>query len=162
MDSKLTINISNGLKKNLLENIKSNYILNKLFNNLKRAKLLNLIKYNNYIKNRLNININDYYECSLIIEIEIKPKKRKYGKFINFHGENQKYYHIYFDDNKKEIKRNYLIKDDKVIKIKIIIENKIKSFESLFYLCECIEAINFKKFNCTNITNMSFMFNKCT
>ena len=35
MDSKLTINISNGLKKNLLENIKSNYILNKLFNNLK-------------------------------------------------------------------------------------------------------------------------------
>ena len=74
MDSKLTINISNGLKKNLLENIKSNYILNKLFNNLKRAKLLNLIKYNNYIKNRLNININDYYECSLIIEIEIKRK----------------------------------------------------------------------------------------
>ena len=89
MDSKLTINISNGLKKNLLENIKSNYILNKLFNNLKRAKLLNLIKYNNYIKNRLNININDYYECSLIIEIEIKPKKRKYGKFINFHKKSK-------------------------------------------------------------------------
>ena len=131
MDSELTINTPNGQKeKNILANIKSNYILNKLFNNLKRTKLLNLIKYNNYFKKRLNININDYYECSLIIEIEIKPKKKKYGKFINFHGENKKYCHIYFDDNKEEIKRNYLIKDDKVIKIKIIMENKIKSFES--------------------------------
>jgi hypothetical protein len=91
-----------------------------LFNNLKRTKTLNLIKYNNYIKNRLNINIDDYYECSLLIEIEIKPIKKKYGKFINFLGENEKYCHIYFDDNKEEIKRNYLNEHENIEIIKKI------------------------------------------
>ena len=31
------------------------------------------------------------------------------------------YYHIYFDDDKIEKKRNYLAKNDKVSKIKIIL-----------------------------------------
>ena len=76
-------------KVNLLNGIKSKYILNKiLFDYIKKRKSLNIIKFNNNIKERLNINLIGYIECQQI-EIEIIPlsmKKRK-GKnnyiFIN-------------------------------------------------------------------------------
>ena len=74
---------------------------------------------------------------------------------------DEKYYHIYFNDNEEEIKRNY-INEDKVRKMKIIIDSEIKSFSYLFYYCECIESINFKKFFRNNITNMSYMFCGCS
>ena len=51
-----------------------------------KKKSLEIIKYNNNIKNRINISIKDYKEYSEIyssIEIEIKPVNNKYGKFIN-------------------------------------------------------------------------------
>ena len=57
---------------------------------------------------------------------------------------------IYFNNNKDEIKRNFINKDEE-IKIIIIIDYQIKSFEKLFYDCECIESINFKKFYRNNI-----------
>ena len=42
------------------------------------------------------------------IEIEIISNKNKLGHFINIHyKENKKYFHIYFDDNTEEVKRNY-------------------------------------------------------
>ena len=96
--------------KDIFEDIKSKYILQKIFNNLLKTKSLNIIKYNKNIKNRINIKIKDYKEYSEMyssIEIEIKPVKNKFGKFITIY-ENEKYYHIYFNDNKEEIKRNYL------------------------------------------------------
>ena len=74
---------------------------------------------------------------------------------------DEKYYHIYFNDNKEEIKRNDLNKNDNVSKIKIIIDYQVKSFEKLFYNCSCITSIYFKKFYRINITNMSFMFFNC-
>ena len=49
---------------NILKNIKSNYILRKLFNNLLKKKSLDLIKYNKIIKDRINISIKDYKEYS--------------------------------------------------------------------------------------------------
>ena len=67
------------------EMIKTDYFLEKVFNNLKKGKTLNIIKYNENIKKRINININDYKEYSekySSIEIEIKPVSKKYGKFI--------------------------------------------------------------------------------
>ena len=97
--------------KDLIKNIKSRYILQLLFNNLLKKKTLDIIKYNKIIKNRINISIKDYKEYSEIyssIEIEIKLKKDRYGEFININNENKKYYHIYFNNNKKEIKRNYI------------------------------------------------------
>ena len=57
------------------DNIKADYFLEKVFNNLKKGKALNIIKYNENIKKRINININDYKEYSekySSIEIEIK------------------------------------------------------------------------------------------
>ena len=44
------------------ENIKADYFLEKVFNNLKKGKTLNIVKYNKNIKNKINISINDYKE----------------------------------------------------------------------------------------------------
>ena len=144
-----------------LENIKSKYIFNKIFNILKTKRRLNLIRFNKNIKKRLNININDYKEY-FEIEIEIKPVNNEYGKFININKEDEIYYHIYFNNNREEIKRNYLNENENVEKIKIIIDHQIKSFEKLFVYRECVECIYFKKFYRNNINNMSFMFSDCS
>ena len=45
----------------------------------------------------------------------------------------KKYFHIYFNDNKEEIKKTELNKEDKVSKINIIIDHQIKTFYLLFY-----------------------------
>ena len=149
----------------MLLNLKNNYFLQKLFNNLEKRKILEIIKYNKNIKKRINININDYKECSekySSIEIEINPVINKYCKFINIKKEEEIYYHIYFNNNKKEIKRNYIDKNEQIKVIKIVINYQIKSFEELFYNCTFIESIYFKKFFRTNITNMSYMFYRCS
>ena len=147
--------------KDVFKNLRSNYILKKVFYNLLKKKSLDIIKYNNNIKERMNINVEDYKECSGLIEIEIKPIKNESGKFINI-NENKVYYHIYFNENKEEIKRNYFNKYDNVSKIKIIIDYQVKSFDQLFYYCECIEYIYFKNFYRNNINNMQYMFYGCT
>ena len=100
------------------------------------------MKYNKKIKKRINININNYKEYSETyssIEIEIKPVSKKYGKFINNEKE-EKYYHIYFNNNDEEIKRNYINEDEEIKIIRIKIDYQIKSFENLFSACECIES----------------------
>ena len=135
MNSPNEINKEKIEVKDLFIKLKSNYILKKLFNNLLKRKSLDIIKYNKYIKNRINISNEDYKEYSEIyssIELEIKVAKDKYGKFINIKEENEMYYHIYFNNNKEEIKRNYLNENDNVKIIKIIIDYQIKSFTRLF------------------------------
>ena len=84
-------------------------------------------------------------------------------KFINIDENDDLYYHIYFNDNNEEIKNKYEInEEDKVTKIKIIIDYQVKSFKDLFSYCCSIEFINFKKFYRNNITNMSYMFRGCS
>ena len=56
------------LSKDLIDNIKSKYILQKIFNNLKKKKLLYIIKYNKNIKSRININTTDYKEYKIIFD----------------------------------------------------------------------------------------------
>ena len=118
-------------------------------------KKLEIVKYNKKVQNRLNLGVKDYKEYSetfTTIEIEIIPAKGKYGSFININENDKIYYHIYFNDNKKEIKNKYEIDEqDKVTKIKIIIDYQVKSFKELFYECRCIESINFKKFYRNNV-----------
>ena len=115
-----------------------------------KKKSLEIVKYNKRIQNRINLNVKNYKEYSETyssIEIEIIPTKDKYGKFININEDDKLYYHIYFNDNKEEIKNKYEInKKDKVKKIKIIIDYQVKSFKELFSYCICIESINFKNF----------------
>ena len=110
--------------KDIFKNLKSDFFIQKVFYNLLKKKSLDIIKYNKKIKERINISIKDYKEYSEMyssIEIEIKPVNNKFAKFINM-NENEKYYHIYLNDNKEEIKRNYLKENENVDKLKIIID----------------------------------------
>jgi len=155
--------ISNKTK-NIFEKIYSDYFLRKLFDNLLKIKTLEIIKYTKNIQKRIKINTNDYKEYSETfskIEIEIIPVKNKYDKFINIKKDEEKYFHIYFDNNREEIKRNYLRENEKINSIKVIIDYQVKSFEELFLECECIESINFKKFYRNNIINMGKLFFSC-
>jgi len=149
----------------LFKNLKSNYFLQKLFNILLKKKSLNIIKYNKAIKERIKISIKDYKEYLEIyspIEIEIKLVDDTFGKFININKGDEMYYHIYFNNNKKDITRNYLNENENIKKVKIIIDYQIKSFEGLFSNCKCIKYIYFKKFNRNNINNMIGMFIGCS
>ena len=146
---------------NLLDKIKSNYIIKHIMDYLLQNKMLKFIKYNKGIQKRLNMNITDYKDYSNI-EIEIIPKEYLYGVFIeNIKKDEEPYYHIYFNNNKKEIKTNSFNKFDKVTKIKVIIYG-VKSLKELFSDCKCIQKIKFKKFTNKNITDMSYMFYGCT
>ena len=145
-----------------IENIKSVYILKRIFANFHKKKLLQIIKYNKKVQNKLNISEKNYKQFN-DIEIEITPKINEYGIFINILNEKEKsYYHIYFNDGKEEIKKNKFKKCDKIQKIKIIINPRVSSFRKLFENCHCIESINFKKFYSDDITDMSYMFSRCS
>ena len=150
--------------KDLFDNLKSKYILEKVFSFLQEKKSLEIIKYNNNTKKRLNLNIDNYKEyCEKYssIEIEIIPANNKYGKFINIKEDDKLYYHIYFN-KKEEIKINYLKEEDKVTTINIKIDYHIISFKYLFDNCKCIESIYFKKFYRNTINDMSYMFYDCS
>ena len=112
----------NSIKtKNQIKRIRSRHILHIILNNLHKTNLLEMIRYNKSIQKILNININDYKEYSEVyspIEIEIIPAENKYDKFINIDKRiNKIYYHIYFNNNRDEIKKYYIEKKDKVKKI---------------------------------------------
>ena len=151
---------------NILQNLKSDYFIQKFFDYIQKRRTLKTIRYNKSIQKRINLNINHYKEYSekySSMEIEIKPMANKYGKFINIKEGDEEYYHIYYNDNKKEqIKSTSLNENDKVSKINILIDYQVESFYELFYYCECIESICFKKFYRNNITNMSYMFYECS
>ena len=146
----------------IIENIKSKYILSKIYDNIPKKKKLAIVRFNKRMQIKLNLNTGDYKKyCE--IEIEIIPTKGKYGKFINVNENDILFYHIYFNDYKAEIKNKYEInKEDNIAKIKIIIDYQVISFEKLFHWCQMIESINFKKFYRNNITDMSWMFYNCS
>ena len=83
----------------ITEKIKSDYFLQKLYDNKTKKKKLVIVKYNKKIQNRMNLSIEDYKGYSgafTLIEIEIIPTKGKYGEFINVNENDKLYYHIYF------------------------------------------------------------------
>ena len=87
---------------NIFKNLKSDFLLKKIFNNLKKMKSLIILKYNKYNQQRLNLSI-DLYKvyCELLtpIIIEIIPSKEpreKYGfgyeeKIINYDDKYKQY-----------------------------------------------------------------------
>ena len=158
-------NITQSKSKIIFDNLKSDYFLLKLFNIMKKNKSLQIMKYNKKQQKRLNININDYKDYSQLyspIEIELKIADNYItSPFIFLPDEDKKYYHIYFDNSNEEITRNYLNKNEKVKKIKIIIDYQIKSFKELFAYCYCISSIFFRKFYRINVINMGHMFYDC-
>jgi len=55
-----------------------------------------------------------------------------------------------------------LEKNEKVKLIKIIIDYQVKTFKGLFFYCNSINSIYFKKFYRNNITDMNNMFSYCS
>ena len=92
---------------NQLRNVKSYYIIKKFFEYMTERKSLETIRYNKSIQKRINISINHYKAYSekySSIELDIIPIKGEFGELININEKDKKYFHIYFNDNKK--KRN--------------------------------------------------------
>ena len=78
--------LRNNTLKNELENIKSKYILLKIYDNIIKKKKLEIIKYNKKMQKRLNFSFEDYKEYSETwssIEIEMIIDQNKSGQFIN-------------------------------------------------------------------------------
>ena len=114
----------------IFKNLKSDYFLQRICDNINKLKLLKIMKYNKKLQKRANLNINDYKEYSKLyssIEIELKLVDNIYDRFINISEEDMKYYHIYIDNSNEEIKIYNLKKNEKVNNIKIIINYPIKS-----------------------------------
>ena len=136
--------------KNILNSIKSIYILKQILDNIHIKKSFEIIKYNKNIQNVLDISLNDYKNLT-DIEIDIIPNKKGYKckcNFINIvNEEDKKYFHIYFNNKKEEIKRDYIEKDEENIrKIKVIINYQVKSFYKLFDGCQLLNQLVSKNF----------------
>ena len=152
--SKSQINSSN-----VILNIRSKYVLKQILGNIIHLKMMEIIKYNKNIQQKLQIGINDYYEEYIKgIKIEIIPKQNENGCII--HGIPN--CHIFFNDEIIEKKRNVIYEGEKVDKIKIEIDISVISLKELFKDCKCIEKIKFTKFKKRDISDMSYMFYGCT
>ena len=153
-------NNTNSNIKSLLLKIKAKFVLKKLFNNLDKSKIFDIIRYNKVIQAKFTNDINHYRKEYLKTVIEIKVKLFLYenSKFINL--SSKKYLHIYNKDGER--KKNYLHKSQNQSVFKIIIDPEISSFSGLFANCINIEKIDFIKFNRTEIKNMNNMFHGCS
>ena len=149
----------------MLEKIRSKYILELIIkNHLDKKIYLQLVKYNKNLQEKLKIKLKDYKYCSEKVIIDLYPKneliKDQQYNFININDNERRYFHIFFDENKKEENRCYITGNDKINKIRVIIESKIKSFSGLFIYCNCLEKINFIRCN-NNIENLYNTFCSC-
>ena len=155
----MSINTNFSKNTNNIFNVKSQHILQKIFDNLNPVKLLKIIKYNNNLHNLLKKDINDYKKSANII-IEVIPFQRYQIQFdgkININCD-ENYRHIYFNDRPEEIKRNYFTKDEHVKKIKIVFDYRLQSLNGIFSSWKDIEVVNFIKFNRTNINTLNSLF----
>ena len=143
--------------------IRSQYILKRIFQNTAKKPYLGLIKYNKKLQNKLGITNEDYKKYNqIIIELILNDHiKTNNNIFINLENKNKYFFHIFFGDSDVETERNYIDSDDKISKIKIIIDIEIDSLDKLFKNCKCIKEINFKQFNRKNIYDVSEIFCDC-
>ena len=150
----------------MIRKINCKYLVQNIFEKINPIRGLEIVRYNKAVQNELKISKKNYEKIFKQIKIEIFPKDNLKFKdneqniFINFIG-GKNLYHIYFDDNHQEIDRNYLLKEDQVKKIKIVIEPEFNSLKGLFKECKCIKEISFVKFNRNDIIDMSEMFYSC-
>ena len=150
----------------MLGQIKSSFIFKKIIKYIPERIYLKVINHNKFIQKKLNISIDIYIRYFNQIEIEIivdnNKLYRKTNKFININDEkDEPFYHIYLNDFKKEVKRNHLIKNEIVTKIKVLIDVEVKSLTKIFNECYCVKEIKFIKFNITDFTDYSCMFYYC-
>ena len=105
----------------LNNNVKSNLILKKIFGYLSKVKSLEIIRYNNNLKKKLNINLDNYKDQTKIeIELEISSIKNLDIKYISPYS--------YIND----IYDYYIYREKKDETIKIIIKHNLLSLCGLF------------------------------
>ena len=149
-------------KANFPARVRSKFILKKIFEHLNKIQLLQIIRYNKDLRKELDISDEDYKRESWKIEIELILTDDAKGKFINIRKGLEPYFKIYFNNNTQERKEKKVNENDKVERIKIIIDHQNNAFDGLFKNCKCIQKINFIKFNRNDINNMSSMFFECS
>ena len=149
----------------MIGKIRCKYILEKIMKkHLDEKVCLKLVKYNKDLQRKLNIKKIDYINFSERVIIDLYPKnelERGQHPFINIKENKRQYFHIYFDNNIIEERRTYITENDRVNRIRVIIENEINSFAKLFWLCKCIKRINFVKCDNKKITNLDSIFMHC-
>ena len=148
-----------------MKKIRCDYILRNIITGcLATKRYLQIAQYNKNLQKRLDISIKDYKHFFNRIIIELTPKlvlTRNKNIFINIKDKEKSFFHIFFDNSIFEEKRTYITPDDKIKKIKIIIDNKIKSLKGLFHGCSCIKGINIIR--CENgIQNLYGTFSNCS
>ena len=137
-DSKLNLD-----KKTTYKQIKSKFILRKIFDFLPQYNLLKIILHNKDIKNKLNKDIDDYKNY-LRTEILVIPKSKVQVQYFNIYEKDSlPYIHVYLNDDKNETKGPYFTKDNTTKKIKILIDYEFNNFYGLFQNCYYIYKINF-------------------
>ena len=164
--NKLLSDLENVKQVGNFNNIKSKYILSKIFKHLTKKKAFKIMNYNKAIQNRLDGDVKYYKKFSetfSTIEIEIIPKADIYGTFDFLKTESKNIHvYIYFNNKIQKVNKNKLFLYHKINKVKVIIDYQVKSFNKLFESCDIIESITFTKFYRNNINDMSFMFYGCS
>ena len=108
----------NNNKSIIWNNVKSKYILKKIFDDLEEVRALIIMRINKSLQNKLDIDINAYKEMCKII-IDIYPKRGIEGKLFNkLENTDESYYHIFLMRIKKKSKIIILVlmKGTKLIK----------------------------------------------
>ena len=153
----------------MLDKIKSLYILSKVVKHLPKKIYLNIFKYNKFYQKKFNISNDSYKRYYNEIEIELIPDKNELmliddiDEFIHIaEKEDKSFYHIYFDDSKEEMKRNYIKKDENISKIKVVIDMEVKTIAKLFSECSCLKEIKFIRFNRIDFLDYKNMFESCS
>ena len=151
----------------MLDSIKSNYVLREIFTKCKERVYLKLVLHNKRLQKRLNLSIIDALFSFNTMKIEIIPVSVADDPFlvrfpfINIKDEDRAHYHIFFNDSKKPIKKEYFRKDDNVTKITVFIDKKIKTLKELFKDCIYIKEVKVTGCRKYTIYNTSKMFYGC-
>ena len=148
----------------LINKIKSNFILKKIFLQIEKPKF-EVVRYNKVLQNRLGLTIDkykDFYRKYSEIEVDIVFYRRMTleSRIINSLV-NSNYYHVYLDESNEETKILSNIKKNYYSKMKLIIDAEIESFKELFANFSFASKINIVRCKRKNIFDMSKMFSGC-
>ena len=92
----------------MLNSIKSNYILKKIFENVEKNLYLRLLKNNKNLQTKLDLSIDTYKEYYDQIEIDIIPKEKNLEEKNIFMTKSEVLdYKVYFNSSFEDAKRNY-------------------------------------------------------
>ena len=150
------------MSKSSLSRIKSKNMFKYIIKFLDHGKVLKIFKYSKKYKKILGLSHNDYKDYSWTTELEIIPQQNMNLEFINILEINEKYFHIFFNENTNETKQLQIKKDENIEKIRVKFDCKVNSMSGMFRDKKYIKSVNFIKFNRTDIDNMSCLFKGCS